>query len=121
MSFSFEPQGSLSEIKQKLSSLIEKYLPLKKEEIYDLLEQPHREEHGHISLPLFRLSHNKNQSPRQEAEKFVEQIKHQVPPFLKEVTAISGFINFHFEKEFLKSQMEKLLSKKKSRHLPKYQ
>ena len=102
-----------SSVKEKLSFLLEKPLLLPKEEIYSLLEKPKNEEHGHLALPLFRFSKKyNNKSPALLAQEFAEKIRSQNFSQIQEVVAFSGFVNFKFDVNFLRSHLEKLINKK---------
>ena len=81
-------------------------------ELKGLLEQPRMEAHGHLALPVFRLPRAPGQSPQLLAKSLEEKIKGRLPLFLKSVQAISGFLNFTFKEDFLRSRLQTLLSKK---------
>ncbi len=112
MSFSIQDQGSLSQIKKDLASSLSQVIHLDEKDVYSYLEQPFNKNHGHLALPLFPFSKLKKQNPREMAEKMTSQIKEKKISSLKTTEAISGFINFYFKNNYLKSHLKKLLSKK---------
>ncbi len=112
MSFSIKDQGSFSQIKKELASSLSQILNLEEKDIYSHLEQPIQKKHGHLALPIFPFSKLKKQNPKELAEEMALQIKKKKPPTLETIETISGFINFHFKKNYIKSHLEKLLSKK---------
>ena len=112
MIVSFKEETSLSSIKQELSNVLSQSLPLKFQEIYTLLEKPKRADHGHLSLPVFRYCDEYKSSPVALAEKWSQKVADQDIPFLKNVSDVSGFINFEFKIDFLKERLEELLKKK---------
>ena len=107
-----EETHSLFEIKKELSRILEAHLPPKQEEILPLLERPKRPEHGHLAFPVFSFSKKYQINPRILAEKWAEQVNPKDLQIVKKIEAISGFINFTFHGEFLKHQLENLITKK---------
>lgn len=105
-------QGLLAQIKKELAAFLNKHLPLSEEEILSLLEQPRRLEHGHLALPLFSLAKKMKKSPQDQARYFSEQIQKNLPRFLKQCNALSAFINFQFQDNYLQKHLETLASQK---------
>ena len=108
--------GLLALIKRELASFLKTSLSLKENEILSLLEQPRRPEYGHLALPLFSFSKRSNISPQEQAKKISEQINHKLPPILKQCNALSAFVNFQFQEEYLQKKLESLASQKKLAH-----
>ena len=111
-----EENHSLLEIKKELSIWLETILPLRQEETLPLLERPKRSEHGHLALPVFSYSKQYQTSPQKLAEKWVTQLNQKDPRIVEKTEAVSGFINFTFHGDFLKSRLENLLQKTELAH-----
>ena len=94
---SLKEQGLLSVIKRELTDFLKASLPLEKEEILSLLEQPRRPGHGHLSLPLFSLSKKNKSSPQEEAKKISEQINKNLPSILEKCESLAGSMKVIFK------------------------
>ena len=111
-------QGQLALIKQELADSLKTILPLKEEEIISLLEQPRHSEQGHLAIPLFSLSKKSPISPKEQAKYFSKQINKKLLPQLKSCHALSAFINFQFQENYLQKKLEDLISKQKLADFP---
>ena len=112
MSFSIQDQGSLSQIKKDLASSLSQTLGLEERDIYSHLEQPFKKNHGHLALPIFPFSKLTKQDTKELAEEMTLKINKKKIPALETTESIFGFINFRFKNSYIKSHLEKLLSKK---------
>ena len=121
MLFFLKEQSLFALIKKKLAFFLTKHIPLKEDEILNLLEQPRNVEHGHLALPLFFLSKKNKSSPKDLASSFSEQINKNLPKFLKPCQSLSAFINFTFQEDYLQSQLEDLILQKKLAFFPNNQ
>ena len=111
-------QGLLFEVKKDLADFLKTIWPLTEEEILSLLEQPRQSSHGHLALPLFSLAKQNKTSPQKLAENFLERLNQNRSPLLKSCKALTGFINFQFQEEYLQKKLENLISKKKLADFP---
>lgn len=118
MSPSLGKHNLLAAIKKELAAFLEAELPLTEEEILSLLEQPRHLEHGHLAIPLFSYAKKNKNSPQEQARNFSEQINKSLPPFLKQCNALSAFINFQFQDDYLQKKLENFNSKKQLAYLP---
>ena len=105
-------QGLLAAIKTELAGFLKKILPLKAEEIGAGLEQPRRQEHGHLALPIFALAKKLEVKPQNEAQHLSHKINQNLPAFLKPCSALSGFVNFQFQETYIQKKLELLFLKK---------
>ena len=112
-----EDQGSLSNIKKHLSQCIAPVLGLDQSEIYNYLQNP-KHNFGHLALPVFPFSKTKKENPKQMAEQHAQMILDKKLDFLESVTAVSGFINFQFTKNYIKEELIKLFLQK---HIASFQ
>lgn len=103
----------LADVKRDLLALLKPLLNLKDEEIFSLLEQPQRSEHGRLALPVFSFAKVQKKSPKELAEKFSDQVGNNMPSFLKSCKPLGGFLNFQFQEDYLQKQLEKLITQDK--------
>lgn len=78
--------------------------------ISELFEKPKNKSHGHLSLPVFRLSKALKKPPQAIAADLTEEIKKLDLDYLSEVSNLSGFINFKWSVDFLNSVFREFLS-----------
>ena len=117
---SLKEQTLLVKIKKELASFLKTILPLTVEEILSLLEQPRHSEHGHLALPLFSYAKKNKISPQEQAKNFSEQINKSLPPILKQCNALSAFINFQFQEDYLQKKLERLVSENQLAYFPQH-
>ena len=101
-----------SSIKEDLSFLLKDFISLPQNEIYFLLEQPKKENHGHLALPLFKFSKELKKNPALLAQDFASRVTEQNFSQIQKAEAFSGFVNFTFNENFLRVHLEKLINKK---------
>ena len=64
-------------------------------------EVPDRLEHGHLSVPVFKMSKLKKMPPPALAKALADHLLSQNFDFVEKVVSVSGFVNFFFTPEFL--------------------
>ena len=85
-------------MKNKIADLLSQQIPeLNKEEILPLLEIPPKADMGDFAFPCFKLAKIYHKAPPMIAQDLVSAIGDQ--PFLSEVKAVGGFLNFYVNKE----------------------
>lgn len=82
-------------------------------EIYSLLEKPKKEDHGHIAMPLFKLSKEHKKNPATLAQEVVNQINSKKFSQIRKAEAFSGFVNFTLDINFLRSHLNQLIKQEK--------
>jgi len=89
--------------KKNLATQIAPLFPdsFSKETIFSLLEKPKSKDHGHLSLPVFRLSKELKKNPAEISKDLSEKISDLKIKELLKVDSVSGFINFTWTPEFL--------------------
>lgn len=107
-------------IKKELAEYLQPFLSLEPSDIISLLEQPRQSEHGHLALPLFSLSKDKSVSPQERAKDLSEKINEKNLPILKDCQAVSAFVNFRFQEEYLKKKIEPYFAKKELAYFPDF-
>ena len=97
-------------MKNKIADLLGQQIPeLSNEEILPLLEIPPKSDMGDFAFPCFRLAKIYHKAPPMIAQDLVNAIGNQ--PFLSEVKAVGGFLNFYVNKEqFAHQIIEKYMS-----------
>ena len=97
-------------MKNKIADLLGQQIPeLSNEEILPLLEIPPKSDMGDFAFPCFRLAKIYHKAPPMIAQDLVNAIGQQ--PFLSEVKAVGGFLNFYVNKEqFAHQIIEKYMS-----------
>lgn len=102
----------IQKYKTKLANDIVSIFPLgwTVDSISELFEKPKNKTHGHLSLPVFRLSKSLKKSPQALASDFVEKIQGLNLGYLSEVSNVSGFINFKWSSDFLNSVFKEFVS-----------
>ena len=97
-------------MKNKIADLLSQQIPeLNKEEILPLLEIPPKSDMGDFAFPCFRLAKIYHKAPPMIAQDLVNAIGQQ--PFLSEVKAVGGFLNFNVNKEqFAHQIIEKFMT-----------
>ena len=101
-------QGSLSSIKQDLSSYLEQSFQIQS----PLLEKARKAEHGHLSWPLFSIAKTQKTSPQKLAQEMSQSLQQSLPPFIKSCQPLSGFLNFVFQEDYIQKHLESLMQKK---------
>ena len=105
-----EKSAGFQEIKKKLAVILALKLSLDSDKIEDLLEKPKEQSHGHLAFPVFYWAKELKRSPAEIALKWAEKLQQSLPGFVQEVRAIKGFMNFHFQPDFLKEQLEEFFT-----------
>lgn len=101
-------------MKEKIISLLSKEVPLKKEEIKNLLEVPPKPEMGDYALPCFTLAKKLKKSPLAISEELTEKIRKNLGKQSKEISSVdfqSAYINFFLNKKILAEKVLKESSK----------
>ena len=96
-------KSTLVNIKKELSSYLKAQFSLQEEDI--LLEQPRHSAHGHLAWPLFSIAKKERKTPPQLAEEFSQKIQNSLPSFLKSCEALSGFVNFSFQEDYIQKHL----------------
>ena len=78
--------------------------------IFSLLEKPKSKTHGHISLPVFRLSKELRKAPPQISSDLSEKIFELNLSEIEKVEAVSGFINFTWSSKFLNESFDEFMT-----------
>ena len=104
-----EPTG-FHRIKKELASSLASKLPLDYHNIEKFLEKPKEQSHGHLALPVFRWVKEFQKSPSILSKEWASQLSKSPPKFIKDIKAISGFVNFYFQPSFLKSWLEQFFA-----------
>ncbi|MFZ3588762.1 arginine--tRNA ligase [Bacillus sp. DJP31] len=90
--------------------ILSTYLPMNKEEIQDLLEQPRQSSFGDVSFPCFTLSKKFKKSPSRIASELSQEIKN---PFFSKVEAIGGYVNLFLDQTIVfKHVMEEMMKQR---------
>ena len=76
-----------------------------------LLEQPRHSAHGHLAWPLFHLAKKEKKAPHQLAEEFSQKIQQSLPSFLKSCEALSGFVNFRFQEDYIQKHLSHFMER----------
>ncbi len=88
---------------------LEKYVDLNKEEIFNLIEIPPREEMGDFAFPCFKLSKKMKKAPNLIAQDIKEKMDKNM---WENVDAFGPYVNVFLNKsQFIKSTIEEILSK----------
>jgi len=82
--------------------------------VFKLLEKPKNKEHGHLSLPVFRLSKELKKAPPLIAKDLSEKIKALGLKELNDVKPMSGFINFSWSADFLNKVLKEFVLESKN-------
>src|SRR3989338_6039137 len=99
-------------MKQIITKLLEKELPLKEKEIENLLEIPRSSGLGDYAFPCFALSKKLKKSPNEIAKELKEKIK--LPPEIERTEVAGAYLNFFADKKaFAKGVVKKILKEKK--------
>ena len=107
MTLNLKEQGPLAVIKMELAVFLKNlHFSLSQQEIVSLLERPRDPKHGHLALPLFLLAKKSSTSPKELAQKQSLEISKNLPPFLKQCNALSGFLNFRFQEQYLQNKLQ---------------
>jgi len=76
-------------------------LQITPEQLMGLMESPRQAGHGHVALPVFSWAKTHKKPPPVLAQELAERMQSTRPAGLKEVVALSGFVNFSFEDNFV--------------------
>lgn len=96
--------------------LAQHYSPLLKKEVSvltDLLESPKQAGHGHLAMPVFAWAKEARKAPPVLAIELADLLSQNRPAGLKTVTAVSGFVNFNFDEEFVQNLLTREILHKK--------
>ncbi|MCB9026813.1 MAG: arginine--tRNA ligase [Bdellovibrionaceae bacterium] len=100
----------LTSIKSKLAAKICHVFELNKKDLQDLLEIPKNLQHGDLALPVFFLAKTLKKAPAMIASEYSNKIKTLQFKEIREVTALSGYINFKMSWEVLSGELLQSLS-----------
>ena len=102
----------LKKYKRQLARSISPVFPdfFDEELILSLLEKPKSKSHGHLSLPVFRLSKELKKPPAQVAQDLSNKIKNLNLLEISKVAPLSGFINFTWSPSFLNKVFTKFIA-----------
>lgn len=110
-----EDKNPFYQIKKELAEALSSKLSLPIETTLNLLERPKQKSHGHLALPVFPFAKNHSiKNPSELAKHLAEEFQKKPPAFVNETNALSGFINFQFSPDFLKSHLEALFETPKT-------
>ena len=100
------------DFKVEISKILKKNIDeLSEQEIMDMLEVPPNPEMGDYSFPCFKLSKIFKKAPQMIASEICEKI--EKTDFIKEVSVLSGYINFHVNSNIMiKQTLDKILNEK---------
>ena len=98
------------DIKKKLAVVLASQLLIDPKEAENLLEKPKEQSHGHLALPVFYWLKNFKKKPEELSKEWTAKLNAALPSFIKEIQALSGFVNFYFQPDFLTKQLEKNFS-----------
>lgn len=98
------------DIKDTIAQAIhEQLVQLSHEQIYDMLEYPPNPEMGDMALPCFKLSKILKKPPMQIAQELASKISNM--EFIEKAEAVSGYLNFFFNKpRFIEQTLKRILS-----------
>jgi arginyl-tRNA synthetase len=85
--------------------------PLNKapEALFKLLESPKQAGHGHVALPVFAWAKEFKKAPPALAQEIAAQANANKPAGLEKAEAMSGFVNFTFEKKFVQDLLARAI------------
>lgn len=93
--------------KEELVELInKKYEILDKDDIFDLIETPPRENMGDLALPCFKFAEIFHKNPNKIAEEISKEISTQ-KKYFENVKNMGPYVNFFFNKEFIAESVVK--------------
>ncbi len=75
----------------------------------DNFEKPKSRAHGDLALPVFALAKQQQKPPPVLAKELVVQVQSLGLSYIKDVSAIHGFVNFHFHTHFLQQELIRAL------------
>jgi arginyl-tRNA synthetase len=90
---------------QALAEDLKKNIDSLKPLTVDNFEKPKSRSHGDLALPIFALAKQQQKPPPVLAKELVTQVQGLSLPYVKDVTAVHGFVNFHFQTEFLQQHL----------------
>ena len=102
----------LTKHKEHLASKIAPLFPesFTKETVFALLEKPKSKDHGHLSLPVFRLSKELKKKPAEISAELSKKITDLNIKELSKVDSVSGFINFTWSADFLNEVLRSFIT-----------
>jgi arginyl-tRNA synthetase len=102
----------LEKFKRQFAKNISEAFPesFNEELIFGLLEKPKNKSHGHLSLPVFRLSKELKKAPALIAQDLAEKINDLKLKELEKTESVSGFINFTWDSSFLNQVFSEFMS-----------
>lgn len=92
-------------LKSHLASELENVLKKPAELIAGMLEAPKQAGHGHLALPIFAWAKEFKKAPPALALELQAQLQQCLPKNVKQVHAVSGFLNFEFDGKFIQDQL----------------
>ena len=106
----WQSPSSFQKIKKRLALVLASQLSIDPKETENLLEKPKEQSHGHMALPVFHWLKQFKKPPIELSKEWANKLNKALPDFIKEVRSISGFMNFHFQPDFLVRQLETVFS-----------
>jgi arginyl-tRNA synthetase len=85
------------------------------EALFKLLESPKQAGHGHVALPVFAWAKEFKKAPPVLAQEIAAQANANKPAGLEKAEAMSGFVNFTFEKKFVQDLLAREILGKRGR------
>lgn len=91
--------------KTQIANLLSPLTQLPVEDLQKTLEKPKQFEHGHLAFPVFALAKTLRSAPPQIAGDLAAKVQEKIQsgsiPFLENVQAVGGFLNFTFKNSYL--------------------
>lgn len=97
----------LTDIKRLLAEDLKSILNKDSITLSSSFESPKRQGHGQLALPVFAWAKEMKKAPPVIASELAGQISSLKLSYLDKVEAVSGFINFHFQAQFLQTDLLK--------------
>jgi len=100
-------------MKSMIVNSLKNYLPLEKEEIYNLIEIPPSSELGDYSFPCFSLAGKLKKNPVQIAQDLKQKVK--LPKEIEKIEIKGAYLNFFVNKKiFCENAVKNILGKKEN-------
>ncbi|MEK6855265.1 MAG: arginine--tRNA ligase [Nanoarchaeota archaeon] len=100
-------------MREKISSILEKFVPLKKSEINDLIEIPPSLNLGDYALPCFILSKKLKKEPAEIAKELARKIKSKE---FEKIEANGPYLNFFIDSRYLTEQTLSRIVKEREKY-----
>ncbi len=112
----------LTKHKENLALKIAPLFPdsFSKETVLGLFEKPKSKDHGHLSLPVFRLSKELKKNPAEISKELSNKISDLKIKEILKVDSVSGFINFTWTSDFLNDVLRSFIEQKNLGYSSRY-